>query len=120
MRRFRHILVVIAAIAYGAMPLSGMAGETPDVAVVASVDAQSAAGTHHALPSAKGTKAAADSDCPHPVKAGLVGHCAACLTLAAQWQSQQPRPAAPPAPAPSLTERLSSHIAAPLLPPPRA
>ncbi|MDH4413707.1 MAG: hypothetical protein QE484_10390 [Rhizobium sp.] len=130
MRSLARLLLLVAALAYGAMPLTGMSAMAMPMAhaMNAAGDLQQAAAS---------AKAMADVDCPHsrsdvtsadqtapgdhggmPVK--MVWHCAACLTLpvhAALPDSGKPARAAE---AGTFSPRLVSQKTAPLTPPPRA
>lgn len=128
MRSLIRTLLVLAALAYGAMPFTGMAGAMPAGAdaVIASVAVEPAP-SHHAMHGAAMQSEAkmiavadqANTDCPHPGKTDRTPHCAACLTLPADLRiaasGKQPRAAE----APSVTVAFSSWPAAPLDPPPR-
>lgn len=128
MKLLVRTLLVLAALAYGAMPFAGMATAMPGGAgaIIESAAIGPAASGHtpHGnvmQPEAKenSTTAAADADCPHPGKTDRTPHCAACLTLPADLQialsGKQPRAAE----APSVTVSFTSWPAAPLDPPPR-
>lgn len=119
-------LLVIAALAYGAMPLTGIAAMARGDMSVASAVAAPATSGHaphgHAMqPEAEGisTAATADADCPHPGKTDRTPHCAACLTLPAALEiaasGKQPRAAE----AAAVIVAFSSWPTAPLDPPPR-
>lgn len=119
-------LLVLAALAYGAMPLTGVAAMASGDMSVASAVAEPATRGHaphgHAMqPAAKGISATAtaNADCPHPGKTDRTPHCAACLTLPAALEiaasGKQPRAAE----APAIIVALSSWPTAPLDPPPR-
>lgn len=127
MRLLIRTLLVLAALAYGAMPFTGMAAMPVGAdAVVASLAVEPAAGGHAMHGAAMQTEAKtianatqADADCPHPGKTDRTPHCAACLTLPADLRiaasGKQPRAAE----APTVTVAFSSWPAAPLDPPPR-
>ncbi|PPJ47646.1 hypothetical protein C0075_19125 [Rhizobium sp. KAs_5_22] len=128
MRSLIRTLLVLAALAYGAMPFTGMAWAMPAGAdvVVASVAVEPAAGGHAMHGAAMQSEAKmiavadqANTDCPHPGKTDHTPHCAACLTLPADLRiaasGEQPRAAE----APTVTIAFSSWPAAPLDPPPR-
>ncbi|MBW8321978.1 MAG: hypothetical protein K0M49_00700 [Arenimonas sp.] len=119
-------LLVLAALAYGAMPLTGVAAMMPAGAALESVAAGPAASGHglHGSEMQAGARLAADAgqadgDCPHPGKTDRAPHCAACLTLPADLQiaasGKQPRAAE----APAVIVAFSSWPTAPLDPPPR-
>lgn len=128
MRPLIRTLLVLAALAYGAMPFTGMAGAMPAVAdaVVASIAVEPAP-SHHAMHGAAmqsdakmiAVAATANADCPHPGKTDRTQHCAACLTLPADLRiaasGKQPRAAE----ASAIIVAFSSWPAAPLDPPPR-
>lgn len=127
MRSFIRLLLLVAALAYGAMPVTGMSALAMPV-----MQMTDHGGDLRQPASVKNTLA--DVDCPHsgagkivadasdhgakPVK--IKGHCAACLTLPANpafANGGQPARAAEAAlPMPQLV----SQLAAPLTPPPRA
>lgn len=116
-------LLVLAALAYGAMPLTGVAAMASGDMSVASAVAEPATSGHaphgHAMHAEAKTAAQADADCPHPGKTDRTPHCAACLTLPAALEiaasGKQPRAAE----APAIIVALSSWPTAPLDPPPR-
>jgi len=131
MSSLARLLLLIAALAYGAMPMTGMSAMAMPAAHA--IDASGDLGE----PVATST-AMADIDCPHsgagvsvadaadgdvdhsskPMKS--VWHCAACLTLPADTvlaDSGQPARAAE---ASALPSRLMSQLRAPATPPPRA
>lgn len=128
MRLLIRTLLVLAALAYGAMPFTGMAGAMPAVAdaVVANIAVEPAP-SHHAMHGAAMQSEAkmiavadqAQADCSHPGKTDRAPHCAACLTLPADLRiaasGKQPRAAQ----APTVTVAFFSWPAAPLDPPPR-
>ena len=128
MKLLVRTLLVLAALAYGVMPLTGVAAMVP--ASAGAIPASAAAGpaaSGHALhvhgmqteAKAVADSAQADVDCPHPGKSDRGLHCAACLTLPAALQfaifDKQPRAAE----APSITVAFASWLSAPLDPPPR-
>lgn len=129
MTSLARLLLLVAALAYGAMPMTGMSAVAMPVA-----HAMDTAGTQ---PAAASTKAMADVDCPHsgsqttvadaggdgehpskPVKTAW--HCAACLTLPAHPGFADGGKPASAAEAGLLIPTLVSQMAAPLTPPPRA
>ena len=129
MRLLIRTLLVLAALAYGAMPFTGMAGAMPAGAdgVVASVVVEPAASPHAMHDATVQTEAKmipnaaqADADCPHPGKTDRSPHCAACLTLPAELKIADAGGAPRAAQAPAVSAALSSWPAAPLDPPPRA
>ncbi len=126
MRPLFRLLLLLAALAYGAMPMTGMtAMAMPVVHVMDKGDLFQP----HYMPA----KAVADSDCPHsggkttsigdddqsskPLK--MASHCAACLTLPADPVLADSGKPARAAEAMSLSPRLVSQMTAPLTPPPR-
>lgn len=132
MRFLVRTLLVLAALAYGAMPLTGMAGvpSAPAAFAAAAMAAEAATaapaihhGPGHAMqgqsPMAASSTHGTDTDCPHPGKSDRSPHCAACLTLPAALPmadgGQPPRSAE----AVTVLATLSSWPAAPLDPPPR-
>lgn len=125
MKLLVRTLLVLAALAYVAMPFTGVAAATPgDAAAIAAgtlaePDATGHAPHDHAMHAEAKTAAQADADCPHPGKTDRTPHCAACITLPADFQitafGKQPRAAE----APAVVVVFSSWPAAPLDPPPR-
>ncbi|THV23293.1 hypothetical protein [Peteryoungia ipomoeae] len=128
MRSLVRLLLLIAALAYGAMPMTGMSAMAMPIAHGTN------AGDHPAAPVAS---AMTDMDCPHsgsqlthagtadgsgapdkPMK--TVWHCAACLTLPADLAMDDSGKPARAAEAPALPARLVSQMSAPVTPPPRA
>lgn len=128
MRCFVRIMLVFAAFAYGAMPYTGMAVAMPVAAVMAvpTAIASHADHGHMAMDHADtgltmpATAAESDDGCPHQPQTMAKGHCAACLTLAADIRIHDAGKPARGAEAPNLANRLTSLTAAPLDPPPRA
>ena len=134
MRFLVRTLLVLAALAYGAMPLTGMAGLSSApaalVATATATDAETGAATTttamhgHAMhgkgPMAASSTHGADTDCPHPGKSDRSPHCAACLTLPAALPMADGGKPPRSAEAVTLLATLSSWPAAPLDPPPRA
>lgn len=127
MRSLARFLLLIAALAYGGMPMTGMAAMAMPVPHAATM-----AGDPHQPEEA----AMADIDCPHSGRAAIIadgedgadhsskpmktsGHCAACLTLPADPVLADSGKAARAAEAASLSPRLVSQMTAPLTPPPR-
>lgn len=120
MNRFIRLMLLIAALAYGAMPISGA------IAMGYGMGMAADPGQHGMM------AAAADPDCPHAAAAskpmGKVngakmlpgGHCAACVTLAPQMTFADAGKSARAAEAPQLSPRLLSLVLAPQVPPPRA
>lgn len=128
MRLLIRTLLVLAALAYGAMPLTGMAGAMPAGAdaVIASAVVEPATSPHamhgHAMQSEAKMipdAAQAEADCPHPGKTDRMPHCATCLTLPADLRIAASGSPPRAAEAPSVTVAFSSWPAAPLDPPPR-
>ncbi|MCM2472955.1 hypothetical protein HGO38_05625 [Rhizobium sp. CG5] len=125
MRCFVRIMALFAAFAYGAMPYTGMA---PVAAVMAVPTAVASHGDHGPAAMDHGdaghrmtaTMAASDDGCPHQPQTMAKGHCAACLTLAADILIHDAGKPARGAEAPTVASRLVSLTAAPLDPPPRA
>lgn len=117
-------LLVLAALAYGAMPLTGMAAAAG--AVVESTVVEPTASGHvmhgramHSEATTTSDVAQADADCPHPGKADRTPHCAACLTLPAEFGIADAGGPPRAAEALAVTVAFSSWPAAPLDPPPR-
>ena len=119
-------LLVLAALAYGAMPLTAMAAMMPAGATLESVVTERAASDHQlhgsemragARPAAHASQA--DGDCPHPGKTDRTPHCAACLTLPADLRIADAGSPPRAAEAPAIILALSSWPTAPLDPPPR-
>ncbi len=126
MRPLFRFLLLLAALAYGAMPMTGMPAMA--MPVMHAMDQGDFSTSHH-LPA----KAVAHSDCPHsgdqtisideddqsskPSK--MAAHCAACLTLPADPVLADSGKPARAAEAMSLFPRLVSQMTAPLTPPPR-
>lgn len=131
MKPLMRIVVLIAALAYAAMPFAGMAMASVPPMAMATVEAGGDAnhtmhgqGPHDGA-QASGHRTAMDapsgSDCPHPGKTPARDfHCAACLTLPVELafrnEGMPPRPVEAAAP----EHQLVSRTAPPLLPPPRA
>jgi hypothetical protein len=130
MRSLARLLLLVAAFAHGAMPMSGMGIMAMPVMQMTDIGSN----LHQPVSVAK---AVADVDCPHsgtsktlgdagdgfddsskPVK--INGHCAACLTLpatsATATSGQTARAAEGALPMPQLVSQMT----APLTPPPRA
>ncbi len=132
MRFLVRTLLVLAALAYGAMPLTGMAGVPSAPAAFAAAAMATEAETGAAPTTAahghamhgKGLMAAssthgANSDCPHPGKSDRSPHCAACLTLPAALPMADGGKPPRSAEAVTVLATLTSWPAAPLDPPPR-
>lgn len=130
MKPLVRTLLVLAALAYGAMPFAGLATAMPagggagaiiESVVVAPAASGHAAHDHAMQPEARGnpTSVTADADCPHPGKTDRSPHCAACLTLPADLRIVACGPQPRAAEAPTVPAALSSRPAGPLDPPPR-
>lgn len=131
MTSLARLLLLVATLAYGAMPLTGMsamampsahvmqdAGDQREPVLastaMADVDCPHSAS---ALPVAD----AADGDGEHPAKpVKMTWHCAACLTLPADPALAESGKPARAAEASTRLPRLVSQLTAPLTPPPRA
>lgn len=120
--------LLLAALAYGAMPLTGMAMPIAAPMQIATATATQADETAHVLHgdmkhgASKATPAeaaSADADCPHPGKTDRSPHCSACLTLPANLIVADAGSPARSAEAPSLVTALRSEPSMPLTPPPR-
>lgn len=130
MTSLARLLLLIAALAYGAMPMTGMSAMAMPAAHA--VDVGSDLGEPVAA-----SMAMADVDCPHsgagvsvadaadgdadhsPKPMTSVWHCAACLTLPAETVLADSGKAARAAEASALHSRLVSQLRAPATPPPR-
>ncbi len=130
MKSLARLLLLVAALAYGAMPMTGMSAMAMPVA-----HAMDASGDAGLLVSA--SKVAVDIDCPHSGSATTVAdadgnahhpakplkmtwHCAACLTLPTDPVLAGSGKPARAAEASARLPRLVSQLTAPLTPPPRA
>jgi hypothetical protein len=131
MTSLARLLLLIAALAYGTMPMTGMSAMAMPV-----VPAMGASGDF-GEPVAAST-AMTDIDCPHsaggfsvadaahgdadhqPKPMKTVWHCAACLTLPVETTLADSGKPARAAEAGTLSPRLVSQMTAPLTPPPRA
>jgi hypothetical protein len=130
MSSLARLLLLVAALAYGAMPLTGMSV----MAMPAAHMVDAVVGAHEA---ASAADMVVDVDCPHsgastigvdggedtgkpdkPMK--TVGHCSACLTLPAETVLADSGKPARAAEASALPSRLVSQLRAPATPPPRA
>lgn len=126
-----RLLLLVAALAYGAMPMTGMSAMAKPVAPA--MDGGSGM-MHNPAPV---PDVMADVDCPHssspttvadtdpgsdqpmkPVK--MTGHCAACLTLPAEAVFADSGTPARAAEASARLPRFVSQLTAPATPPPRA
>lgn len=130
MRSLVRFLLLIAAFAYGAMPLTGMSAMAMHVVQM----------TDHGGDldqPASAAKTVADVNCPHSGSGKTIadagdgvddsskpvminGHCAACMTLPATPAIATGGQAARAAEAALPMPQLVSQLAAPLTPPPRA
>jgi len=126
-----RLLLLVAALAYGAMPMTGMSAMAMPAAHVmeASGDPSEPIAASMAMAdidcphSAAGLSIAdaADGDFDHPSKPmKTVWHCAACLTLPAETVLAESGKPARAAEASALPSRLVSQLRAPATPPPRA
>ncbi|MDH4442473.1 MAG: hypothetical protein QE284_19065 [Rhizobium sp.] len=130
MRSIARLLLLVAALAYGAMPVTGMA-------VMAMPLAQMTENVGDLHPATSAAKAVVDVDCPHsgvsktvadagdgadhsskPMK--MTSHCAACLTLPADPAFADGGQPARAAEATLPMQKLVSQLTAPQTPPPRA
>ena len=124
MNRFIRLMLLFAALAYGAMPISG--------AIAMGMSMSQSDGVA-ADPGQHGTMVEINyPDCPDAAaastpmgKAGGAkmlpgGHCAACVTLVPQIAFADAGKPARVAEAPQLSPSLLSRILAPQVPPPRA
>ena len=121
--------LLLAALAYGAMPFTGMAMPIVapmHIAVVTATQADEPAHAmhgemkHDTAKAKHAETASADADCPHPGKTDRSAHCSACLTLPASLVIADAGSPARSAEAPTLVTALHSEPSAPLTPPPRA
>lgn len=131
MQVLARFLLLIAAFAYGTMPMTGMSVMAMPVA-----HAMDGEALHGAI-SVSAVQAMGDVDCPlsgramaladqadgndhasKPVK--TMSHCSACLTLPAHVSLGDGGKPARAAEAGTLSPRLVSQMTAPLTPPPRA
>lgn len=126
-----RLLLLIAALAYGAMPMTGMSALAMPAAHAMQdagdrrepVSASTAMADIDCPHSASGLSVAdgADGDLDHPSKPmKTVWHCAACLTLPAETVLADSGKPARAAEASALPSRLVSQLLAPQTPPPRA
>ncbi|MBC2773088.1 hypothetical protein H6M51_09450 [Rhizobium sp. AQ_MP] len=130
MRSIARLLLLVAALAYGAMPMTGMSAMAMPVAHAMEVSGDAE------MP-VSASEVAVDSDCPHSVPSAIAAdasgstdqpatplksawHCAACLTLPADPVLAESGKPARAAEAPARLPRLVSQMTAPLTPPPRA
>ncbi|MGX5665267.1 hypothetical protein ACWKW9_04775 [Rhizobium daejeonense] len=121
--------LLLAALAYGAMPFTGMAmpvGASMQMAAVTATQADEPAHAMHGRMKHDTAKAkhaetaSTDADCPHPGKTDRSAHCSACLTLPASIVIADAGSPARSAEAISLVTALHSQPSAPRTPPPRA
>jgi hypothetical protein len=131
MTSLARLLLLVAALAYGAMPMTGMSAMamTEAHAMDADVDLGEPVAASMVMAdvdcphSAAGLSVAdtADGDLDHPSKPmKTVWHCAACLTLPAETVLADSGKPARAAEASALPSRLVSQLRAPATPPPRA
>ncbi|OLP46097.1 hypothetical protein BJF95_02775 [Rhizobium oryziradicis] len=111
-------MLIFAALAYGAMPLNGMAMQhinpvAQDQSPMMHKHADDGASSLNILSSH-------DRDCGDKHNMFGCGHCAACLTLPAFYSGLTSRAFLHGAPLPALGHQLFSQNSQPLLPPPRA
>jgi hypothetical protein len=130
MKALVRLLLLVAAFAYGAMPVTGMSAMAMPAVHMTDIGSN----WHQPVSVAK---VATDVDCPHsgvskpvadagddgdhsskPMKSS--GHCAACLTLPANPAIATGGQAARAAEAALPMPQLVSQLSAPLTPPPRA
>lgn len=131
MQVLARLLLLIAAFAYGTMPMTGMS-----VMAMPMAHAMDASDPHGTF-SAPTIQAMVDVDCPHSVSRLTVAdggdagehrskpmeaswHCSACLTLPALPVVADSGKPARAAEAATLVPRLVSQLMAPQTPPPRA
>lgn len=121
--------LLLAALAYGAMPVTGMAMPVAAPMQITAITATQADESAHAMhggmkPGATKPRhaetASTNADCPHPGKTDRSSHCSACLTLPASLVIADAGSPARSAEAPSLVTALHSEPSAPITPPPRA
>jgi hypothetical protein len=117
MRAFLRLMLIFAALAYGAMPLSGMAMQG---AAVSEQHHDAMAHMHSDDGDTSLNAASSRSDCGDKHGMFGCGHCAACLTLPALLMGLGARPFLHGAPMPAVSHQLFSTHNLPLLPPPRA
>ncbi len=117
-------IFALAALAYGAMPMTGMAAPVADLVQMSAPgvahharSVPTADAVHHGMHDVKASSD--DGDCTHPGKAMAKGHCAACLSLAAEIRIADAGPPARGALGASRVAALTSHTAPPRDPPPR-
>jgi hypothetical protein len=130
MQSLARLLLLVAALAYGAMPMTGMSAMGMPVAHAMDLASDLTA-------SGSTPQLIADVDCPHSGQAMVATqpdnghdhtstplktswHCAACLTLPANATLPDSGKPARAAEAATLSPRLVSQTPAPATPPPRA
>ncbi|MCF1433082.1 hypothetical protein GOZ97_20745 [Agrobacterium vitis] len=121
-----RLMLVVAALAYAAMPVSGMAATGGMVSPMTMHGAETHQG-HDSMPTASPFHAASpsehvhkmDRNCPDQHQAMGCGHCAACVSLLADFSTLLGKPMVGDAPLPSSAPRLLSLAPLPLVPPPR-
>jgi hypothetical protein len=142
MMLFRRFLLLVAALAYGVMPMSGTSSGLSAMAMPVASVSDGVVPEHHGgsgMMREIAAIAADSADCPHSGmsatlseldpdnhadhgkgKGSAVWHCSACLTLPVDITFAYQGPAARAAEAATLPRPLVSQRAAPLTPPPRA
>ncbi|NSZ19031.1 hypothetical protein [Agrobacterium vitis] len=121
-----RLMLVVAALAYAAMPVSGMAAPGGMVSPMTMQVAGAHQG-HDVMPTASPLQVAnpsehvhkMDRNCPDQHQAMGCGHCAACVSLLADFSTLLGKPMVGDAPLPSSAPRLLSLAPLPLVPPPR-
>ncbi|MUO81573.1 hypothetical protein GOZ78_04780 [Agrobacterium vitis] len=121
-----RLMLFIAGLAYGAMPVSGLAATGGMVSPMTMQVAETHQG-HDAMPTASTFHAAipfehvhkTDRNCADRHQAMGCGHCAACVSLLAEFSVVLGKPIVGDAPLPGSTTRLLSLAPLPLVPPPR-
>lgn len=119
MRPLIRLILIVAALAYGALPFASMAAAMPAM--------QQGQHSGHGDPlnaqpddATAMAHAPSGADCPRHTKADVNGHCAACLALPAFLRLNDAMAFAAFVPRAALAAALVSKNAAPLVPPPRA
>ena len=130
MKLLARLMLLLAALAYGAMPVTGMS-------VMAMPMAHAMDGAGEVREAAFITKVVADQDCPHSAaettvddtdhgsdvhstSTKMMWHCAVCLTLPVDISLSDRGKPARAAEAATLSPRLVSQMTIPLTPPPRS
>ncbi|MCF1465374.1 hypothetical protein FS764_00460 [Agrobacterium vitis] len=121
-----RLMLVIAALAYGAMPVSCLAA-TGGMATLMTMPVPETPHGHDMMQSPSPMQAASpsghlhktDGNCPDRHQAMGCGHCAACVSLLADFSVVLGKPLVGDAPLPGSTTRLLSLAPLPLVPPPR-